>query len=73
MTLFSDYKANAENWITFIESEHYPDYLDTAKVLYESILREFAELVNTADNSAKLLENISKMLDECFTKAWLES
>lgn len=63
MTLFSDYKANAENWITFIESEHYPDYLDTAKVLYGSILREFAKLVNTANNTAKLLENISKKSD----------
>lgn len=60
MNSFSSYKASASNWITFVDSEFYPDYLDEAKVLYGSVLEQFTNLVNEARNSADLLLKISQ-------------
>lgn len=58
--MFKDYKDKAEQYITFIESELYPDYLDHAKVYYGPILKEFKELTNQSQDSKELLVNISK-------------
>lgn len=60
MISFSSYKASASSWITFIDSEFYPDYLDEAKVIYGSVLEQFAKLVGEAQNSADLLIKISQ-------------
>jgi hypothetical protein len=57
---FSSYKASASNWITFVDSEFYPDYLDEAKVLYGSVLEQFTKFVNKAQSSAELLLKISQ-------------
>lgn len=60
MPSFGDYKDRAARYITFIDSEFYPDYLDEAKILYGSVIEQFIELANNADNSASLLTDISK-------------
>jgi len=60
LTSFGSYKATASRWITFIDSEFYPDYLDEAKVLYGSVLQEFTQMAGVAQNSADLLRNISQ-------------
>lgn len=60
MTSFGSYKASASRWITFIDSEFYPDYLDEAKVVYGSVLEKFASLVGEAQNSTDLLIKISQ-------------
>jgi hypothetical protein len=60
LTSFGSYKAAASRWITFIDSEFYPDYLDEAKVLYGSVIQEFTHMVGEAQNSAELLTNISQ-------------
>ncbi len=60
MRSFSSYKENASRWITFIDSEFYPDYLDEANVLYSSVLEQFAQLVGEAQNSVNLLIKISQ-------------
>lgn len=58
MTRFMDYKAQASQYITFIDSEFYPDYLDEAKAVYGSVLEQFTELVELAASSADLLLSI---------------
>lgn len=60
MTSFSNYKNQASQYITFIDSEFYPDYLDEAKTIYGSVIEQFTELANEADNSADLLVRISE-------------
>jgi hypothetical protein len=60
LTLFSDYKSRASQYITFIDSEFYPDYLDEARIIYGSVIEQFIELASTAKNSAELLSNIAK-------------
>lgn len=34
-TSFSHYKSRASQYITFIDSQFYPDYLDEAKTIYD--------------------------------------
>lgn len=58
MTSFSDYKSRASQYITFIDSEFYPDYLDEAKTIYGSVIEQFIELASEADSSANLLISI---------------
>lgn len=60
MTSFSDYRSQASQYITFIESEFYPDYLDEAKTIYGSVIEQFTKLANEASNSADLLTRISE-------------
>lgn len=58
MTSFSNYKSKASQYITFIDSEFYPDYLDEAKTIYGSVIEQFAELANISSSSAELLTSI---------------
>lgn len=58
MTSFSDYKSKASQYITFIDSEFYPDYLDEARTIYGSVIEQFADLADTANSSAQLLTSI---------------
>lgn len=51
-------------WITFVDSEFYPDYLEAAQLLYSDIFTEFKELTNNATSSIQLLKNISKLTDK---------
>lgn len=57
---FKDYRSSAAEWLTILETEFYPDYLDQANVLYGAVLARFAELAREADNSANLLKSISE-------------
>ena len=60
MPNFKDYRKDAAAWLTVLETEFYPDYLDQAKVLYGAVLERFAELAREADDSAALLKAISQ-------------
>jgi hypothetical protein len=60
LTSFSDYKSRASQYITFIDSEFYPDYLDEARIIYGSVIEQFIELANAAHSSAELLLNIAE-------------
>lgn len=60
MTSFSDYKSRASQYITFIDSEFYPDYLDEARIIYGSVIEQFIELASAAHSSAELLSNIAE-------------
>nr|WP_242031392.1 hypothetical protein [Coleofasciculus sp. FACHB-T130] len=57
--MFGDYKNRASQYITFIDSEFYPDYLDEAKTFYGSVIEQFAELAGMASSSADLLTSIA--------------
>jgi hypothetical protein len=57
---FKDYRGSAAEWLTILETDFYPDYLDQAVVLYGAVLEKFAELAHEADNSANLLRSISE-------------
>ncbi len=60
MTSFSDYKSRASQYITFIDSEFYPDYLDEARTIYGSVTEQFTELADIANSSAELLTSITE-------------
>lgn len=60
MNSFAEYKNRASQYITFIDSEFYPDYLDEAQIIYGSVIEQFAELASKAANSADLLISISE-------------
>ncbi|MGF1676766.1 MAG: hypothetical protein ACFCUV_24265 [Rivularia sp. (in: cyanobacteria)] len=61
MTSFGEYKSKASQYITFVDSEYYPDYLDEAPVLYGSVIEQFAILANTATSSTNLLTRIIEL------------
>ena len=60
MISFGDYKNIASQYVTFIDSEFYPDYLDEARTIYGSVIEQFRELADIADSSADLLINITE-------------
>lgn len=57
---FKDYKPNAEKYITFVDSEFYPDYIDMAELLYKDILVKFYDLVHISKNTQDLLIRITE-------------
>jgi len=61
LSSFSEYKPRASQYITFMDSEFYPDYLDEANTIYGSVIEEFANLANKASNSANLLRSITEI------------
>ena len=60
MTSFNEYRSKASQYVTFIDSEFYPDYLDEARITYGSVIEQFAELANVANSSAELLTSIAE-------------
>lgn len=56
---FGGYKSEAARWITLVESQFYPDYLEAAVVKYGAPLERFTLLVAEAADSAALLRRIS--------------
>jgi hypothetical protein len=58
---FAEYKNRNSQYITFIDSEFYPDYLDEATIIYGSVIEQFTNLVNTANSSADLLLRITEI------------
>lgn len=59
MKHFSDYKADAPNWITMADGEFYPDILSDACELYRPVLVLFGQLLRSSESSEALLEKIS--------------
>ena len=55
---FSDYKSDAEAWITLATGEYYPDILPDACRLYEPVLVEFGRLLKSAHSSTFLFKSI---------------
>ena len=60
MSSFQDYYTTGSKWLTVLETEFYPDSLDVARPLYESVLKRFEELVNDSCTSPDLLRAISR-------------
>lgn len=63
MSSFRDYKEKMYSQITFIDGEFYPDYLKVAKSVYHHIYEIFKSYCTTANSSAELLKEISKITD----------
>ena len=57
---FGDYRASGRDWITVMESEYFPDYLDAARQIYGPVLERFAQLAEDAASSADLLREIMR-------------
>ena len=59
MKSFADYKEENYKWITTLEGEFYPDYLDQAVVFYKPVVKRFRELVNESSSSKELFSKIN--------------
>jgi len=60
MTTFGDYQEEGQDWITFVEADYYPDYLEPAKEKYEDDMAEFGNLLERAETSADILRIINQ-------------
>lgn len=56
---FADYEDEAHDWITIVEADHYPDYLEPAKERYEDDMRRFDNLLDEVDTSADIIRVIN--------------
>jgi len=63
MKIFSDYKADAHNWITLSSGEYYPDILRDACELYKPVLVLFGQLMKSSESSIQFFLNISEVAD----------
>lgn len=61
MKHFSDYKADAPNWITMADGEFYPDILSDACELYLPVLILFGQLLRCSESSEALFIKISEV------------
>lgn len=64
MQNFADFKQAGEKYITFVDSEFYPDYIDMASNLYTKILVKFHDLVHESSSSQDLLLRITEQNKE---------
>ena len=55
---FSDYKSEAESWITLANGEFYPDVLPDACRLYEPVLIEFELLLKASHSSTDFFMSV---------------
>lgn len=60
MVYFRDFIDEKEKWITFVDSEFYPDYLDDALLNYAPTEERFAQLLDKAKDSENLYKLICK-------------
>jgi len=60
MPTFGDYQDEGQDWITFVEADYYPDYLEPAKEKYKDDMEEFGNLISRADTSADILRMINQ-------------
>jgi hypothetical protein len=60
-TAFAEYKDDGHNWITLSTGEFYPDILEDACALYESVLVLFKKLLVTSESSASFFLQISEV------------
>ena len=59
MKNFSDFKDEKYKWVTSMEGEFYPDYLEQAMVFYKAVLIRFREIVQESKSSIDLLRQIN--------------
>ena len=59
MSGLRDYTDSAAKWITIVESEFYPESLETAVPLYEPVLKRFRDVLVSSKDSKELLKRIS--------------
>jgi hypothetical protein len=59
MSSFGNYEKEGQEWITFVEADYYPDYLEPAKEKYEDDMEAFGSLLERADSSADVLRIIN--------------
>ncbi|MEY4588211.1 MAG: hypothetical protein RL497_287 [Pseudomonadota bacterium] len=62
--IFSEYKSEAEAWITLASGEYYPDILPDACRLYEPVLVEFGMLLKGAHSSINLFASIMEVRNQ---------
>ena len=62
-TSFADYKDEGHLWITLAKGQYYPDYLQDASRLYAPYLEIFGQLVQAAESSERLFQEISAIRD----------
>lgn len=67
---FEDFKSEKEKWITFVESDFYPNYLDAARQKYAPVLERFYELLQTAKSSQELFLLITREARERREQLW---
>lgn len=60
MQSIKDFEKDRHSWITLIETELYPDYLDAAIEFYEPILERFGVLLKDAKSSSSLFKKINE-------------
>jgi len=60
MPTFGNFQNEGQDWITFVEADYYPDYLEPAKDKYEDDMAEFGNLIERADSSADVLRIINE-------------
>jgi len=63
MKSFRDYFNEMAKQITFMDSEFYPDYLETAKATYIHFFEVFTTMCNEQSSSEALLLEITKITD----------
>lgn len=56
---FADFEDEGARWITVVESDFYPDYLEDAKRYYAGFIGAFREEAALSSGSAELLRNLS--------------
>jgi hypothetical protein len=59
MARFTDFETEGARWITVVESDFYPDYLEDATTYYAGFIDTFREEVERSSDSAELLRNLS--------------
>ncbi|MCC6442485.1 MAG: hypothetical protein IT210_03395 [Armatimonadetes bacterium] len=59
MRSFRDYTSQQAKYITFVESDFYPDNLEVAVPIYATIIDRFGELLGQCSSSVELLESIT--------------
>ena len=60
ISTFADYKKTSAEWITVLDTEFYPDFLDQAMVIYTPVIQRFIELVAGTKTSEDLLRIIAQ-------------
>ncbi|MEK9151221.1 MAG: hypothetical protein AAB547_01170 [Patescibacteria group bacterium] len=59
MKSFLDYKEENYKWITSLEGEYFPDYLDQARVFYKPVIKRFRELALESTSSVEFFTKIN--------------
>ena len=60
---FSDYRADAHNWITLTSGEYYPDILQDACELYKPVLVLFGQIMKRSETSERLFMELCDTAD----------